>query len=154
MEVRVEYEDLTEWDRQLLLNGCGPNSIQAVPELVFTMACNRHDFDYIVGGPRDLPNGDSSYRMRAEESFERRLYAAAAQTSWYVCWWYYWAAWVYARATKNFGQQFFVYRPDGAVVDLMLLRREQIEYENERGKSRPCAMVMSLRKSRGESPSA
>ena len=71
MRVEITYEELDDIDHLALLNGCGPQSRAIsrwfdVPNLIFVAACDRHDFDYMVGGPRDRSDGDSSWRLEAE----------------------------------------------------------------------------------------
>lgn len=142
MRVEVEYEELGAWTRELLLNGCGPNSIEWVPELIFQPACNRHDFDYIVGGPRDMPGGDSSWRLEAEIRFKRNLYALAwEEASWWSWPWYRWLAWSYYKTTLNLGRNFFVYREFDAVVTKQMLIDEENERQREAGGALPSAMA-------------
>lgn len=72
--VAVDFGDLGEADRDYLLNGCGPESIKdLVPEFEFTEACMEHDFDYIVGGLADMPDGDSHARHDSDVRFLRNM---------------------------------------------------------------------------------
>jgi hypothetical protein len=144
MQILVRYEDLSSYERDHLLNGCGPSAIELVPELIFTDACNRHDFDYLVGGPKDCGD-DSTWRTRAEDAFEKRLHEAASKESWYSRWWYHWAAWTYSRATRNLGVPSFTFRDAGAVVTLATIRGEHDQLRKKNGGKRPCAMVRALR---------
>lgn len=48
----LQFENLTEAHKAILCNGCGPKGGigRAVPELFLHEICDRHDFDYWVGG--------------------------------------------------------------------------------------------------------
>jgi hypothetical protein len=140
MMIVVRYCDLSDEQKQLLLNGCGPvgGGGWFVPDMVFHEACNRHDFDYLVGGERDLPDGDSSWRLEAEDRFLENMLIEANKQGWWSRWWYKWMAYTYHKATMKFGMGYFKYREKGSpmLVTLELLMAED-RFRKANGEKRP-----------------
>lgn len=129
MRIEVKYEDLTEWHREMLLNGCGAQrGIKRwfdAPDWVFEEACNRHDFDYRVGGVRDLPGGESMARHEADVLFLRNMLDAANTAGWWASWWYRTMARSYHRLVVEYGRDAFEYRTRGETVSLETLIAEE-----------------------------
>ena len=51
MACRPCYDQLTDWQRDQLCNGCGrKGGLAKPPDFIFRADCNRHDFEYWVGG--------------------------------------------------------------------------------------------------------
>jgi len=124
----VTYESLTSEDRDLMLNGCGPQvgDFENTADF-FTAACNLHDFRYRVGGPRDMADGDSSWRFKADKEFKRNMYRMISDSiSFWLRWLYYFKAWGYYRLVRNYGSSAFKFRPEAAIVTLDMMRAEAI----------------------------
>jgi endogenous inhibitor of DNA gyrase (YacG/DUF329 family) len=50
----IHYRDLTEEQKAVICNGCGPKGGWVpVPEFFCHASCNHHDFKYWVGGTKD-----------------------------------------------------------------------------------------------------
>lgn len=50
---RVRFRHLTEYQKQIICNGCGPKGLFIkVPNFLFRASCDHHDFNYWIGGNR------------------------------------------------------------------------------------------------------
>ena len=138
MIVEVDYLDLSEWDREILLNGCGAEGGFHL-NLIFKEICNLHDFRYRCGGSEE---DRESYDLE----FRDGLHAAVDALSW----WRFISRWTLRRAAKfyyylvvQYGQSTFTYREEKhgeTMVTLRLLHYEQ--QENERGGIRKMSPLM------------
>ena len=46
----IQYEDLTEYQKDKICNACGPKWLPiSLPDFIFTADCHRHDFSYWRG---------------------------------------------------------------------------------------------------------
>jgi hypothetical protein len=145
--IDVHYEDLDEWDREMMLNGCGPQNSSRwydVPDLMFTEACNRHDFDYRVGGLKNLSGGDSMLRHEADLRFLDNMYLAAEGAWWGCRWWYYLMARSYYSVVSELGRPQFVFRQPGSHITLDLLREEEEEAQVAYGTLKPSPLAACM----------
>ncbi len=140
----VKYEDVGPAERGLLFNGCGPQPTRGrwwtwipVPELAFEEACNRHDFDYLVGGVTDAE------REVADKRFYEGMRFVADDQPWFWRWLYRRAAWLYYRAVYRFGHDHFVWRKAGEVVTLERLVDEELDRRFQ-GVERGCVACACL----------
>ena len=112
---RIRFRDLTDYQRQMICNGCGPKGgIIPVPQFLFHASCDHHDFNYFVGGHR-------FQRKKADLQFYREMLKDAGIDPWYRFW-----AQVYYRAVRWFGIFHFHW---GTQRDLNDLERIMIEKE-------------------------
>lgn len=144
-QIDVSYEDLTSLDREVMLNGCGPDSGVIsrwfdVPDLAFGEACDRHDFDYRVGGPADSGE-DSSYRHTADLRFYDHMKSVADHSPWYYRWSRRWLAWTYYRAVSNFGLPHFYIRDPDDRVTLDSMRKDSGSHPNRESSAFTSCMV-------------
>ena len=66
-ELRVRFADLTEEERRVICNGCGPKGgFIPVPEFIFNACCDHHDFNYWIGCNR-------KQRKKADLQFLREM---------------------------------------------------------------------------------
>lgn len=48
--MRVRFRDLTDQEKAIICNGCGPKGGPIpVPDFLFTACCDQHDFNYWLG---------------------------------------------------------------------------------------------------------
>lgn len=87
------YLDLTEKQRAVYGNGCGPKFLwldKLIPELCFTSACRHHDFNYDIGG-------NEKDRKQADDYFLGEMITLSWSSR---CVFF---AYVYHRAVRIFG---------------------------------------------------
>lgn len=123
--MNADYAKATEDERAILCNGCGPQNLPwlrpFIPQMVFTEAGNRHDWDYHVGG------GYQEY-ARANLRFLANCLAAVADRSpWRWMWWHLVGAFAYYMAVKFGGYASFDWGPVRSMDDMRLLSRRIIE---------------------------
>ena len=100
----LHYSDLTKVQKQKICNGCGAKGgFINPPEFLFHASCNQHDFYYWRGGSeKDRKKADDAFYkcmkidIANEKSRLKRLY--------YTAW-----AYLYYRAVRLFGREFFHY---------------------------------------------
>lgn len=100
----MKYEDLTPYQRAVILNGCGgKGSIIRPPYgLFFESSCNKHDFSYWVGGTEeDRIKADIGFFRAMLEDCQR--FTGTTKTK-YIVW-----AHVYFMAVRAFGSKYFNY---------------------------------------------
>lgn len=149
--VTVRYEELEDSHRALLFNGCGPTPVRSrwwtwvpIPDLCFTECCNRHDFDYLVGGL------DDDARRAADQRFLDCMLLVAAKQPWYWRWFYQRAAWIYFHAVDSFGGEHYVYRQPGQVISRQTLIDEEWSRRLEReGGERECVACACKQRAQG-----
>ena len=102
----VRYGDLTDEERALICNGCGPKgAVLDAPDWLFEASCDHHDFNYWLGHTEDD-------RRRADWQFyEAMLRDAHRKASFWNEWWYRLMAWTYYKAVRAFGKSAFYYGP-------------------------------------------
>lgn len=103
----MKYEDLTPYQRAVILNGCGgKGSIIRPPYgLFFESSCNKHDFSYWVGGTEeDRINADIGFLRAMLKDCE--WFTGATKIK-YVIW-----AHIYFMAVRAFGSKYFFYTDD------------------------------------------
>ena len=94
----VPFEELTEFQRRTLANGCGPSSVpMRPPQFDFGDACERHDYTYAVGGT-ELD------RVEADRAFLVAMHEAANRTWWPRRVWLRWVADRYYHAVRRYGR--------------------------------------------------
>ena len=94
--LRIRFRDLTDYQRQMICNGCGPKGgIIPVPEFLFHASCDHHDFNYWVGGNR-------FQRKKADLQFYKEMVRDAEGNGYYKFW-----AKVYYRAVRWFSAPYF-----------------------------------------------
>ena len=76
----LKFENLTFEQREFLTDDCGKPGLLDVPDFVFEIACERHDFDYWVGG-------NSSDRYDADRRMYESMKEAIAAEPWYRRYW-------------------------------------------------------------------
>jgi len=97
-ELRVRFRDLTDEERKVICNGCGPKGgFIPVPEFIFTACCDHHDFQYWLGCNR-------KQRKKADLQFLREMMNDAVSYSFPKPRnTYRWLARIYYRAVRLVG---------------------------------------------------
>lgn len=104
MNEPIRWEDLQNWQRIALTNGCGGKGFPIpVPKFRFTASCDRHDFGYWRGGT-------ASDRKAVDRGFLRAMLVDANRGTWWRKVWYRAWARTYYTAVRCFGGRFFHYR--------------------------------------------
>jgi len=97
-KLRVRFRHLTDYQKEMICNGCGPKGgIIPVPEFLFHASCDHHDFNYWLGCNR-------RHRKKADLQFYREMLRDAGDSKWYKFW-----AKIYYRAVRLFGWSRFHY---------------------------------------------
>ncbi len=100
----IRYRDLTPGQVAALTNGCGPKGgTLKAPDWLFEASCRHHDFNYALGG-------DEFDRERADKQFYQAMRRDARRAFLAWRWWYYLMAWLYWRAVRRCGADYFAYR--------------------------------------------
>jgi len=90
--MRIRFRDLTDEERDIICNGCGPKGFPIpVPNFLFKASCDHHDFNYWLGCKR-------VHRLKADLQFYREMLKDAAGRRFYVFW-----ATIYFWAVRLFG---------------------------------------------------
>jgi len=91
-KLRVRFRHLTDYQRQMICNGCGPKGgIVPIPEFLFHASCDHHDFNYWIGCKR-------VHRKKADLQFYREMLKDAGGKPHYKL-----LAKMYYRAVRLFG---------------------------------------------------
>lgn len=99
----VRYEDLTPEQKAKICNGCGgKGGWFNPPEFCFHASCNHHDFNYWLGG-------DEEDRKKADKQFYAAMLEDCERYKGLRKYYYRSMAWVYYRAVRMCGSQFFNY---------------------------------------------
>lgn len=104
------FENLTEAQLDYLVDDCGKPGFLDVPDFVFEIACQRHDFDYYVGCT-------SQDRYDADVRMYNTMCEAIELEPWYRRWYLYSIAWAYYRAVRLFSSRFFYYGPQKRTLE-------------------------------------
>ena len=65
--LRVRYKDLTQIEKEVICNGCGPKGLFIpIPQFRFRASCNHHDFQYWLGCNR-------KQRLKADLQFLKMM---------------------------------------------------------------------------------
>lgn len=145
----MKVADLTSIDREILLNGCGPQDspwlswVSRWALSVFEGACAQHDLDYRVGG-------DERDREDADLDFLGAMNAIAGGYWWPRSWALRWAAFAAYEAVRKHGRASFVYRAESVPVtrDLLMLEESERQKLGLRNVS-PLAQARALARSKG-----
>ena len=107
------YDALSAAMVEQICNGCGGKGGPVdPPEWRFHDSCQRHDFDYWLGGTEDD-------RLRADKAFYADMQLAChLRKQWWQRPWYYTMAWVYYRAVRHCGGGYFHYGSRRTWADL------------------------------------
>ena len=138
IHIEVRYEDYTEYDREMLLNGCGPHG--AGFDLCFKPACDKHDHNYRCGWTEEhRTEYDHEFRQDMHEivdGIEARIDE--------LPWWRFVTRWVMERTVRGlreaadfyyylvseYGDNFFTYREETGEdihITMETLHREEQE---------------------------
>ena len=98
----LKFEDLTTEQRDYLVDDCGKPGFLNVPDFVFEIACERHDFDYWIGFTK-------TDRLSADLRMYNAMKEAIKHESWYRRWWLYVVANTYYYAVRVGSSPFFHY---------------------------------------------
>jgi hypothetical protein len=101
----LNFEDLTPEQKAYLIDDCGKPGVLDVPDFVFEIACERHDFDYYVGHTKQ-------HRYEADRRMYSLMKAAIRLEPWYRRAWLYPIAWTYYTAVRIFSSKYFYYGPE------------------------------------------
>ena len=115
--LRVRYRHLTDYQREMICNGCGAKGgIVPVPEFLFHASCDHHDFNYWVGGHR-------LQRKKADLQFYREMLRDAGDSRYYKFW-----AKVYYRAVRWFSAPYFHWGRQRDLYDLFkyIIEKEKL----------------------------
>ena len=116
-KLRVRFRHLTDYQRQIICNGCGPKGLFIKPpDFMFRASCDHHDFNYWIGCNR-------LHRKKADLQFYREMLKDAGSDPWYKFW-----AGVYYRVVRWFGARSFYWGKKQR--DLHDLIKYIIEQEN------------------------
>ena len=66
----ARFEDLTEYQKRIVSNGCGPRAFFRIDGHPFDRSCDRHDFDYFLGNTW-------SHKYAADKLFFVSMYVKA-----------------------------------------------------------------------------
>lgn len=109
-KLRVRFRHLTDYQKKLICNGCGPKGLFIKPpDFLFRASCNHHDFNYWVGG-------NKLQRKKADLQFYLEMLKDAGNNKYYKFW-----AKSYYRAVRMFGWMFFHYGRQRDAYDLIKL---------------------------------
>lgn len=102
----VHFSDLSEYDKKLICNGCGPKKCKhKFPDYIFTKACNEHDFRYWRGGNEmDRTEADVKLLFSMIDSIRNTRNLGFKRTIYYFLW-----ASVYYLSCAIGGWSFFLY---------------------------------------------
>jgi len=115
--LRIRFKDLTDHQRMVICNGCGPKGgIVPVPEFLFHASCDHHDFNYFIGGHR-------LQRKKADLQFYREMIRDAGGDRYYRFW-----AKCYYMAVRLFGWTCFHWGTQRDLNDLerIISEREKL----------------------------
>lgn len=100
---KVRFRDLTEDQKKLICNGCGPKGgYFKPPNFIFKDSCNHHDFNYWLGYTE-------KDRKKADLQFYQAMKRAIKLQPWYKRFYYYIVAYIYYRSVRYFGKSAFNY---------------------------------------------
>jgi len=123
--MKAEFGRLTEEEKSALCNGCGPQNLAwlrpFIPQMVFTEAGNRHDWDYHVGG------GYQEYGRANLRFLANCLAAIADQSPWRWMLTHLIGAAAYYLAVKFGGYASFHWGPARSMEEMRMLARRIIE---------------------------
>jgi hypothetical protein len=102
--VELRFEDLTQEQKDYLVDDCGKPGFLDVPDFVFEIACERHDFDYWVGNTKED-------RYKADRRMYDTMVEAIKEEPWYRRIWLYPVAWTYYIGVRLGSSSFFYYGP-------------------------------------------
>jgi len=105
----LKFDDLTIEQLHYISNGCGTWFLD-IPDLLFTAACDRHDFGYWIGCTEED-------RKVADWDFYLNIKIIVSDLPWYKRWWYTGLAWVYYKAVRLFGSSTFYYGPSKKTLE-------------------------------------
>ena len=112
---RFRYGNVDPVLRSLVTNGCGSKAgFLNPPEFLFHASCDRHDWSYWVGGVEED-------RAFADRGFYRAMLVDVENYSgpWHRRAAMRFTAWLYFRAVRRFGGQFFGYGEQRTMEDLI-----------------------------------
>ena len=94
----IRYHDLTEEQKKVICNGCGPKGgWMPVPEFFCHASCNHHDFNYWLGYREiDREKADKQFYVEMKKDAERNPWKRVV-------------AWSYYKAVRWFGGACFHY---------------------------------------------
>ena len=79
-KLRVRFRHLTDYQRQMICNGCGPKGLFIKPpDFMFRASCDHHDFNYWIGCNR-------LHRKKADLQFYREMLKDAGYDPYYKFW--------------------------------------------------------------------
>lgn len=114
----LRFSDLTDAQKELLCNGCGPKGWGGMrpPQFLFEASCDQHDFYYWRGG-------NKKDRKKADKDFYAAMKIDAKNAAWYKRPHYYAWAWGYYTAVRVGGRTCFTY------LDEMRVMEDLLEFE-------------------------
>lgn len=138
----VDYDKLHSFDKEFLLNGCGPTGGPTL-NLIFKRACGIHDLGYLTGGTE-------KHREMADNEFGKNLACAVGMISW----WRFISRFLMRRAARlyhglvvRFGASSFTYRYedqwDEQTITVAVLL-EEMSARQEKGESRLAPLLHIL----------
>ena len=98
----LKFEDLSREQLDHLVDDCGKPGFLDVPDFIFSIACQRHDFDYWLGHTK-------IDRHAADARMYRTMKSAIASEPWYRRFWLYPIASTYYWAVRIGSSRFFYY---------------------------------------------
>jgi hypothetical protein len=101
----LKFDNLTSDQKNYLVDDCGKPGFLDVPDFVFEVACERHDFDYWVGCTKDD-------RYQSDLRMYNAMKKAIKAEPWYRRWWLYVVANTYYYAVRIGSSSFFYYGPE------------------------------------------
>jgi len=106
----IRYRDLTEEQKAIICNGCGPKGGWVpVPEFFCHASCDHHDFNYWLGYREED-------RLKADRQFYTEMRKDAGWNPWKLS-----VALTYYLAVRVFGKSFFHYaKKERDVTDLLI----------------------------------
>ena len=106
----LKFEDLTAEQLDYLVDDCGKPGVLDVPDFVFNIACERHDFDYWSGCTQND-------RLDADLRMNRLMREAIASEPWYRRVWLYPVASTYYWAVRIGSAKYFYIGPNKRTLE-------------------------------------
>jgi endogenous inhibitor of DNA gyrase (YacG/DUF329 family) len=107
---KVRYRDLTEYQKAIICNGCGPKGGWVpIPEFFCHASCDHHDFNYWLGG-------NERARLKADNQFYKEMRKDAKWSLWKVS-----VVLTYYLAVRICGFTCFHYGKERDMDDLMAI---------------------------------
>lgn len=113
--MRAKLRYLSDEQIKQLSNGCGNKSkFVSVPSFIFRASCDKHDVLYLIGG-------SEADRKKADDAFYYYMKIDADMYSGLQRLKYRAIAYIYYKAVRLFGREFFCYGEPKTLEDLMEL---------------------------------